>query len=321
MRAMKLVVVIPALNEEATLADVIGRIPSKIDGVGEIAVLVVDDGSGDGTASTAREAGAEVVTHRYNRGVGAAFRSGINAALEMGAELIVNMDADGQFDPEDIPPLIQPIVAGRAQMTSCTRFAKREYIPEMPAVKKWGNRMMCRLVGKICWGVRHTDVSCGFRAYSRDTATRLTLFGEFTYTQETFIDLIAKGVAIEEVPLRVRGVRKVGRSRVATSVLHYAARSAAIILRAARDVRPLAFFGVMGVILLALGVLCGGVVLGWWLYSGRTYPIRSLLFGATAFSILGFVVIIFALLADMLGRQRILMQEILFRLKSEDRRP
>ena len=191
----------------------------------------------------------------------------------------------------------------------------------MPAIKEWGNRMMCKLVSRICWGVRHTDVSCGFRAYSRDTAIRLTLFGQFTYTQETFIDLIAKGVAIEEVPLRVRGVRKVGRSRVASNVLHYAGRSAAIILRAARDVRPLAFFGGLGVVLLALGILCGGTVFGWWLISGKTSPIRSLLFGATAFSILGFLVIIFALLADMLGRQRILMQEILFRLKSEDRRP
>ena len=313
---MKLAVIIPALNEQATLAEVIDRIPKRMEGVDDVAIIVVDDGSTDATADVARQAGADVATHRYNRGVGAAFRTGIDTALAADADLIVNMDADAQFDPTDIPALIEPILAGRAEMTSCSRFAHPQYVPEMPAVKIWGNRMMCRLISKICWGVRYTDVSCGFRAYTRRTAMRLTLFGEFTYTQETFIDLIAKGVPIEEVPLRVQGQRSIGASRVASNLVRYAGRSAAIILRAARDVRPLAFFGSAGVVFLIAGTLCGLTVFGWWLVTGYTRPIKSVLFGASAFLILGFLLIVFALLADMLGRQRILMQEILFRMKS-----
>ncbi|MFW6154376.1 MAG: glycosyltransferase family 2 protein [Planctomycetota bacterium] len=317
---MKLLVVIPALNEAATLADVIAAIPRGMADVDEVEVLVVDDGSTDATGEVARAAGATVVHHARNRGVGAAFQTGLAAALERGADLIVNMDADGQFDPAGIPQLVAPILEGRAEMTTCTRFARPDLVPRMPWIKKWGNRMMCRLVNWICWGGGYTDVSCGFRAYNRDTALRLTLFGQFTYTQETFVDLIAKGIAIAEVPLPVRGVRAVGDSRVASNLPTYAARTASIILRVARDVRPLAFFGGLGAILLTLGVICGGTVFGWWLFTGHTSPIRSVLFGATVFLILGFLVIVLALLADMLGRQRILMQEVLFRLRSKERR-
>ena len=111
-------------------------------------------------------------------------------------------------------------------------------------IKKWGNRMMCRIVNKITWNSRYTDVSCGFRAYSRDTAMRMTLFGDFTYTQETFINLVAKGAHIVEVPLQVQGVREVGKSRVAGNLWRYGRNCMLIILRAARDVRPLAFFGI-----------------------------------------------------------------------------
>jgi len=305
---MKLVVIMPALNEQATIADVIGRIPRRIDGVDEVAVIVVDDGSTDGTVEAARGAGAAVVSHRYNRGVGAAFRTGIAAALDARADLIVNMDADGQFDPADIPQLIAPILAGQADMTTCSRFARKELVPQMPAVKKWGNRMMCRLINRICWNAKFTDVSCGFRAYSRRAASQLTLFGDFTYTQETFIDLVGKGVHIVEVPLKVRGVRQVGTSRVASNLWYYAKNSAVIILRAARDLRPLAFFGSIGVLLLILGVLCGLTVFGWWLATGHTSPIRSVLLGSAAFLILGFLLIMLALIADMLGRQRKLIE-------------
>ena len=327
---MKLVVIIPALNEAATLADVIGRVPRQVAkpfaavgtawkgcATGVVEVIVVDDGSTDETAKVAAEAGAGVVTHRHNRGVGAAFRTGIHAALAAGADIIVNMDADGQFDPADIPLLIEPVLLGEADMTTCTRFARKELVPKMPRLKKWGNKMMCRLINHICWRSHYTDVSCGFRAYSRSAALRLTLFGNFTYTQESFIDLVAKGMHIVEVPLRVRGVRAVGKSRVASSLWRYACNSAAIILRAARDVRPLAFFGSIGLVLLTLGILCGGWVFGWWLATGQTSPFRSVLLGSAAFLILGFLLIILALIADMLGRQRRLMEKILWRMRDQ----
>jgi len=309
---MKLVVIMPALNEEATIADVIARIPREIPRVDEARMIVVDDGSTDATAAEAARAGASVIRHRYNRGVGAAFRTGIAAALDAGADIIVNMDADGQFDPADIPALIAPLLDGQADMTTCSRFARKEFTPRMPRVKRWGNRMMCRLVNRICWNARFTDVSCGFRAYSRETAMQLTLFGNFTYTQESFIDLVAKGVHIVEVPLRVRGVREIGQSRVAANLLRYAGSSATIILRAARDVRPLAFFGGIGFFLLLLGAACGLVVFGWWLATGQTTPIKSVLIGSAVFLILGFLMVMLALIADMLGRQRGTLERILF---------
>ena len=315
---MKLVVIIPALNEAVTIADVIGRIPPQMSGVDEIAVIVVNDGSTDDTVEVAAKAGAAVVSHRHNRGVGAAFRTGINAALSAGADIIVNMDADGQFRPEDIPALIEPILSEQADMTTCSRFGKKEFVPEMPRLKRWGNKMMCRLINRICWGSHYTDVSCGFRAYTRDTAIKMTLFGDFTYTQESFIDLVAKGVHIEEVPLKIRGVREHGKSRVARSLWRYGKLSAAIIVRAARDIRPLAFFGSIGVFLLAFGLLCGGWVFGWWLATGGTHPFRSVLVGSAAFLILGFLLIVLALIADMMGRQRKLIDELLWRQRRMD---
>ena len=317
---MNLTVIIPALNEEATIGDVIARLPRQIAGVDSVCVIVVDDGSNDRTGEIAASAGAFVVRHRHNRGVGAAFRSGLAAALDRGADIVVNMDADGQFNPADVPALVQPILEGRADMTTCTRFARKDLIPEMPAVKKWGNRMMCRLINRVCWNSHFTDVSCGFRAYSRQTAMQLTLFGDFTYTQESFIDLVAKGVQIEEVPLKVRGVREIGTSRVASNLWSYARQSALIILRAARDVRPLAFFGSIGAVLLLMGILCGAIVFGWWLATGQTSPIKSLLIGSGVFLTLGFLSVMLALLADMLGRQRKLVEQLLAMQRDQRRR-
>jgi glycosyltransferase involved in cell wall biosynthesis len=265
-----------------------------------------------------------VIGHRRNLGVGAAFHTGIAAALDAGADVIVNIDADGQFDPADIPALIAPILTGQADMTTCTRFARPDYVPEMPPVRKWGNRMMCRLINRICWRANYTDVSCGFRAYTRRTAMRLTLFGRFTYTQETFIDLLGKGMTIVEVPLRVQGVRQHGSSRVAGNLWTYAGRSFSIIIRAARDVRPMAFFGTIGAVLFGIGIVLGTIVFGWWLATGGTSPLRNLLLGSALFLMLGFLLWVLALIADMLGRQRRLLEQVLLNQRMEQqprRRP
>jgi len=312
----RLVVMLPALNEEASIGEVLARIPEAIEGIGRVTTLVIDDGSTDRTAEIARAAGAEVVSHRRNQGVGATFRTGIAAALDRGADFIVNMDSDGQFAPEDIPTLLAPLLNDAADMVTCTRFGKPEFMPEMPGIKRWGNRMMCHLINRICWNSDYTDVSCGFRAYTRRTAMRLTLFGDFTYTQETFIDLLGKGVHIVEVPLKVRGVREHGDSRVANNLWRYGTRSFSIIVRAARDVRPLEFFGGIGLLLVLLGLLCGAFVFGWWLHTGGTSPFRSLVTGSAAFLVLGFLLGVLALVADMLGRQRVLLERVLLELRS-----
>ncbi len=306
-----LVVVIPALNEEATVDTVIRRIPRSMRGCTRLSVIVVDDGSTDSTARLAKEAGAHVVSHPHTQGVGAAFMTGIDAALRFGADVIVNMDADGQFSPEDIPDLIRPIVEQGFGFVTCTRFADPQYVPDMPAIKKWGNRMMCRLVNRVIGRGRFTDVSCGFRAYTRDTALRLNLFGKFTYTQESFIDLAAKGVRMVEIPLRVRGVRQFGESRVASNLVRYASSTLPIILRAMRDTQPLTFFGVISLILFALGLLQAGFVSVWWLATGHTSPWTSLITISLGFLLMATLVGVMSLVADQIGRVKKVQDDIL----------
>lgn len=312
----KLVVILPALNESATIANVIQRIPRSIAGIGSVEVIVVDDGSTDTTAHLARQCGAEVVRHPTNLGVGAAFGSGIEAALARGADVIVNMDADGQFRPEDIAELIAPIVRDGFGFVTCTRFADRDKLPQMPAIKLWGNRMMCRLINAITGGPKFTDVSCGFRAYSRDTALKLNLFGRFTYTQESFIDLAAKGIAMTEVPLVVRGEREHGQSRVASNLWRYGFRSLTIILRALRDWRPLLFFGSIALLFLIAGIALVGFVGCVWLLTGRTSPWTSLITIGGVSLVMGVAFAVLSLVADQIGRVRQIQETLLYQQRA-----
>jgi len=307
----RLVVIMPALNEEATIESVVRRVPRTIPPFQTVEILVVDDGSTDRTAELAEQAGAIVVRHSHNMGLGAAFATGVDAALRLGADIIVNMDSDGQFSPEDIPALVRPIIDKGYGFVTCTRFAKPEFVPKMPRIKRWGNRLMCRLVNWIIWGAKFTDVSCGFRAYTRDTALRLNLFGKFTYTQESFIDLAAKGILMTEVPLRVRGVREHGKSRVASNLWKYAFESLPIIVRAMRDTRPLKFFGLLALVFFLLGVGLGGFVSVWWCVTGRTSPWTSLITLGAANVIVGIIIGIMALIADQIGRVKKVQEELL----------
>jgi hypothetical protein len=313
----RLVVILPALNEEATVASVLKKIPSHIDGIHEIMTIVVDDGSTDQTAKIARSAGAIVVSHAENRGVGEAFATGIRAAISAGADIIVNVDSDGQFNPSDIQTLIEPIVNRGFGFVTCSRFAKPEFVPKMPPIKKWGNYGMSRLVGWLTRRRGLTDVSCGFRAYSRDTALRLNLYGRFTYTQETFIDLASKGVSMTEVPLRVRGVREFGKSRVASDLWRYAIQTSFILLRAIRDTQPLAFFGSIAFTLLGAALGCFGFVAVWWLMTSHTSPWTSLLIVGTAALLLSVSSGVTALLADQVGRGRRIQEELLYYQRSQ----
>ena len=241
---MHLLVGIPAYNEAATIVDVIERIPKAVAGIDTVDLVVVDDGSVDDTGPLARAAGATVVRHARNSGVGVAFQSLARHALEVRADLLVTIDADGQFNADHIPQLIAPILSGAALVCTASRFMQPELVPNMPRVKKWGNQRVARLVSRLT-GHNYHDVSCGFRAYSRESLLRLTIYHSFTYTHETFHDLAAKRVPIEEVPLSVRGVRQAGQSKVATSVLRYAWQTAAIILRTEIGGRcpPVLWFG------------------------------------------------------------------------------
>jgi glycosyltransferase involved in cell wall biosynthesis len=311
---MKLLVVTPALNEEETIAVVISQIPRDIDGVDQIDIVVVDDGSTDMTANLASEAGASVLFHSGNRGVGAAFQTGVERALEIEADLMVNMDGDGQFSPEDIPTLIQPLLDGEAGMVTASRFIKKDYWPQMTKVKFYGNRCMSALISFLV-GKKYHDVSCGFRAYNRDVLLHMNLFGQFTYTQETFLDLSFKGVKILEVPVRVKGTREFGQSRVASNLFNYAIQTGKIILRSFRDYKPMILFGsiALGFFLLASALT---VFLGLhYAYTGTFTPHKWAGFAAGLFFGLGSISFITGLLADMLGRVKREQDQILYLLK------
>ena len=310
---MKLVVTIPALNEEKTIADVVRGVPRDIERITETEVIVLNDGSTDRTAALAEAAGALVITLKGGGGLGVVFRTGIERAMRRGADIIVNIDGDGQFNPADIRQLIQPLLKDEADFVTCSRFADPALRPTMPAVKFYGNLIVTRIINWVCGGTKFTDVSCGFRAFTRESAYRMTLFGRFTYTQECFIDLFGKGVRIAEIPLKVRGVREFGKSRIAGSVWKYAVNSLPIIVRAMRDIQPLKFFGGIAMLLFLLGAATEGFVGGWYLFhSHKTSPFTSLIPIGGVLVTLGFLLGVLALLADMLGRHRRISEELLY---------
>ncbi|MGF1634899.1 MAG: glycosyltransferase family 2 protein [Phycisphaerae bacterium] len=315
---MKLVVTIPALDEEKTIAGVVAGVPRDIPGITEVEVLVMNDGSTDRTAEVAREAGAHVIHISGRPGLGRVFKTGMDRAMRRGADVICNIDGDGQFNPDDIRKLVAPILADEADFVTCSRFANPSVYPDMPPVKFWGNRVVTRIINWICGGTGFTDVSCGFRAFNREAAYRLTLFGRFTYTQECFIDLFSKGMRIVEVPIKIRGVREFGKSRIASSVTKYARNSLPIILRAMRDIQPLKFFGAIGLVLFILGLAAGMFVAGWYGYTAWNYnrprssPFTSLIYISGITITMSFVMGVMAMLADMVARHRKISEEMLY---------
>jgi glycosyltransferase involved in cell wall biosynthesis len=309
------VVLIPAYNEAKTIGDVIKNVPRGF--MDSVKVMVVDDGSTDGTAEKAGEAGADHIErfHR-NRGLGVAFKYGIEKALEVGADFIVNIDADMQFNPEDIPKLIQPLVDKEADIVICSRFMDRRLEPKMPWIKRIGNKIFSRLVSWLT-GVQLTDTQCGFRAYTREAALRLNIFSTYTYTQESLIDLIEKGMRVREIPCRVKGERE-GKSKLVDNVISYAIRSMAILTRTIRDYRALEFFGSIGLLVFSMGLLSGGFMFLRWLITGRTTPYQSLITASVLLLILGFLLLVLALQADMQSRERKILEEILYHNKKKD---
>jgi len=313
---LRLLVVIPALDEQDTVGDVVRGVPAEIPGIASVEIVVVDDGSSDETGARAQTAGARVIAHPVRRGVGAAFHTGMAAALESGADVIVSIDADGQFDPADIPALVEPVCSGRADFASASRFADPALTPEMPVAKLWGNRVMSRLIGGLA-GERFYDVSCGMRCYSRRAALQLHLLGRFTYTQEVFLNLSFKDLRIVEVPVRVRGEREFGESRVASNLWRYAARSALIIFRSYRDYHPMRLFGGIAAGLAIPGIGLGGFLLLHYMSTGTFTPHKWAGFSAAVLLSLALLLLQMGVIGDMLNRHRVYLEELLFRVREQ----
>jgi len=313
----KLVVTIPAYNEAATVGQVINSIPQQIEGIDCIDVVVINDGSEDETEKAASEAGAKVVTFTHNKGLGAAFGQGFKSALALGADIIVNIDADGQFNTDDIPKLIKPIIQGQADMVTASRFADKNLIPDMPWIKKWGNFRVANIVNNLT-GQKLHDVSCGFRAYSRDAALRATLLGGHTYTHEIILELAFRGLKIIEIPVEVIGIRKVGKSKVASNLWKYGWNSLIIMLRAFRDYKPMKVFGGISLLFLILAIITGLFVSIHFLTTGAFRPYTFVAFFTGAFAFIALICYITALLAGMLNRLRILQDEQLFLLRKQE---
>lgn len=310
---LRLLVAVPCLNEAATIRSLVEDIPRTIPGLAQVDVLVVDDGSVDETVSQARAGGAMVISHGINRGVGTAFQSAVTHAVVNRYDFMVNIDGDRQFNPLDIPKLLEPVLTGRADMVTASRFVDSTFTPDMPRVKLVGNHLMSYLVSRLV-GQRFKDVSCGFRCYSRESLLRLNLHGAFTYTQETFLDFCAKNLRIVEIPIGV--VYFPDRvSRVAGSIVKYAASTAKIIFRGYRDYHPLRFFWGISAFFFVPGLALA--VLFFWHYftTGMFSGYLFAGFGSAFLITMALVFLVLGIVTDMLDRVRSNQDRILYLLK------
>ncbi len=309
---MKIIILIPAFNEESVIDRTIQSIPRSFNGVDELSLLVVDDGSTDNTAALAIKAGANVVSHTHNKGVGSAFHTAVEYALENNADILVGIDADGQFDPKEIPLLLSPIINHEADMVVGNRF--HSGIPKnMPRTKFAGNKLVSKLVTTIS-GQKFTDVSCGFRAYNRETLLRFNIYGQFTYTHETILSAVYQSLKVIEVPITVRYDTD-RQSRVASSLPKYAIQTSKIILRVLLDYRPLRVFGTSGIVIIAIGFAFGLFLIIHYILTKSFTPYKTVGFLALGFMIFGLIILVIALVADMLNRMKTNQEKILFELK------
>lgn len=306
---MKLVIFSICLNEEKTIGEVLDRIPKEVEGVEEIIRFVVDDGSSDNTVNVAKEHGALVFSNTVQKRLAYSFQFAINKALEMGADIAVNIDGDLQFSPEEIPLLVKPILEGEADFVAANRFEGQK--PEgMSSSKYYGNKLGAYVISKLIQK-QFPDVTCGFRAYNREAMLNMNINSKYTYTQESFQLMTSKKMNIVQVPITVKYFR--GRkSRVVKSIFSFITLSVFNILRAFRDFAPIKFFGILGLFPFFLGLLCTTFVGIYWLKTGEFSPYKFLGFSGIYLVTLGLLIGLIGLLSDMLGRMLNNQEKILY---------
>lgn len=302
---MKLIVQIPALNEEATIAETIQAIPRDIPGVQSVEVLVIDDGSSDATVDVAWKAGADYVLRMSSHvGLARAFSAGIEEALLLGADVIVNTDADNQYCADDIPALIEPIRKRQAQIVVGARPITEieSFSPLKKALQRLGSWVVRRASG-----AEIPDAPSGFRAYSRDAAARLCVVNTYTYTLETIIQAGRKRIPMTSVPVRVNTVTR--PSRLFRGIREYVSRSARTILRVFVIYAPLQFFLTLAAIFALPGLFGIARFLVFYVTDGGAGHIQSLVLSGV---LLAMATILFAvgILADLIAANRSLLEDI-----------
>jgi len=308
---MKLIIQIPCYNEEKTLPLTVRDLPESIPGVDIIETLVINDGSCDGTAAVARELSiSHIVCLPQHVGLARAFRAGLEASLQAGADIIVNTDADNQYHGADIARLVEPVLARRADIVVGDRgVATLEYFSPF-------KRLLQRLgswIVQLASGLTIPDATSGFRAFSREAALRMTVLSEYSYTLETLIQAGAHRLAIEYVPVRVNP--KTRESRLIGSLAEFIGKSLLTIVRVYATYRPLRVFLAIGSLFLAVGLALGLRFLYFLLTSaGAAGHVQSLILAAILI-ILGVQVALIGLIADLVGVNRRMIEEALYRMR------
>jgi glycosyltransferase involved in cell wall biosynthesis len=304
---MKLVVQIPCLNEEKTLPSVLADIPKHIAGIDEIVILIIDDGCTDRTVEIAREHGiTEFVHHTRNKGLGRSFRDGVERALEIGADIVVNTDGDNQYPQDRIPDLVRPIVEGKADIVIADR--QTHTIEHFSPMKKLLQRVGSKVVN-IAAGTDLPDAVSGFRAYSKDSLIQINTITRFSYTVETIIQAGNKRLAIANVPVTTNA--KTRESRLFKSYYQLVIKQMVTIVRAYIMYKPYVVFGSLGFFLLALGIIPMARFAYFAIVDGNTSGhLQSLLLGAVIL-IGAFLCFALNIIADLIRINRILIEESL----------
>lgn len=304
---IKLIIQIPCFNEERSLPVTVADLPRAIPGVDVIEYLVIDDGSRDRTSQVARELGVHhIVRFTNNKGLARGFMAGIERSLALGADIIVNTDADNQYCGADIATLVQPILEGRADMVVGDRNtdAIAHFSPVKKRLQTFGSWVVRRLSG-----TEVPDTTSGFRAYSREAALRMNVVSEFTYTLETIIQAGKQAVAITHVPIRTNPMLR--ESRLFGSIFGYIKRSAATMVRVYTMYEPLKMFSYAGGVLMLLGLIPGLRFVILYFMGDADGHVQSLILSAVLI-ILGFQVLILGVVADLIGANRKLIENVLY---------
>lgn len=309
---MKLVIQIPCFNEEKTLPITLNAIPKHIEGIDEIDILIIDDGSTDKTVNVAAEFGVKnIVSLNKNYGLARAFSVGLNTALKLGADIIVNTDGDNQYCSEDIEKLIKPILDKKADMVIGERPISeiKHFSPIKKILQKLGSNVM-----SLVAGVKINDAPSGFRAFSADAAKVINVFDNYTYTLETIIQANAKGLVIANVPIRVNKEER--KSRLISNMFVYIIRSIITMIRMFIVYRPFRFFIIFASLFLLLGIIIGGRFLYFYFNGSGSGHIQSLILSSILI-LTGVQTGIIAILSDLLAINRKLLESIQMQLKNK----